>query len=281
MISPIISALALALGSKNIIAQDACTEHSIIDQLRSNILNYETQLVTLKTGKLRLKVACKKPKNKQDGARFKDVKAYKEMNQMMKNTSNTDFPKWGNFKCNNQNNWVPHNSNWGGVAFCPKVDEWYEYQKNNWVPIPEDFGCVTESLESIIKAFGYNKNNYVYSQDVVRGINVDIVSCKAPVNKEEKANFADVQAFKAFTKYLEEKKIKRGNFKCGQKGTYVPLSKAELDFPFECPATKDWKTFWEDMQGDIGDTQDGEESTTQEPEVIMRRVNFSTHKIVS
>lgn len=234
----------------------ACNPSDIIKQFKSDPSHYQYEMAINKNNLEYLSVSCTKPENGVNEATNADVKAYKAMQNMIKDPNNTNYQKWGRFKCNKFGKWVPLWPGWGNMEYCPGLNEWAEYQNSGWTEKILDQGCSFTEIEHIIKSYDYNLENYII-EDVDRdhvtastmllGVKV---TCKPPVNGEERANYADVKAFKEFSKYIrqEDSKFMTATFKCNNnKQKWIPNSPAEQAFPFECPDAKDWNVFWENL----------------------------------
>ena len=252
---------SLAAASLAASVSASCELSDIESQMSGNPSNYLLQEVTSKTGKQMLKITCKKPKNKIDG-KFKDVLAYKKY---MKSMKDGEEELWGRFKCSSKGEWIAFSKRYGQMGFCPNTDQWADFEKGEYKPIAEKFGCVKESLESMIKVEGWNVDNYNFEDKTDGGM---LVTCKPPKDDEKAFNKmaykAAMNALKAATK--EKLLPKWGDFKCSAKNEFIPVFK-NMDALKHCPGSDEWKKFWNLLQENMPElTELAKPSKPQKPE---------------
>ena len=234
-------------------SSDGCNISDIQDQFKGYSSSYQYELATNKNNLEYLSVSCVEPEEGVNNASSADVEAYNAMKAMVKDSTNTQYQKWGRFKCNKYGKWVPLWPGWGNMEYCPSVDEWAYFQDSGWVEEVLNNDCSNSSIEFELKSANYNPDNYnieYVTREVTASMMTDgiEITCKGPTNGEDGANYADVKAFKEFSKYVrqEDKNFMTARLKCNNsKMQWIANSPAEQEFPFECPDAKDWKTFWE------------------------------------
>jgi len=230
---------SLAVSGLAASAAASCVLEDIHDQMTGEVGNYDVKETTSKSGKQMLKIQCKKPTNKVDG-KFKDVKAWKKVQLAMKNKeAGTEL--WGRFKCSTKGEWIAFSSKYGDMGYCPNTDQWAEFEKGGYQPIAEDLGCVAESLQNKIKVSGWDIENYSFEEQADGGMKV---TCAAPKDDEKMFN---KNAYKlvmaAWEKAMKDKKMNKwGEFKCSQKGSWLPKFKT-MDGLIMCPGSDEWKKF--------------------------------------
>lgn len=205
-------------------------------------------------------VTCKKPnpaKVDLGKGTDKDLDAYNEMKQAMKNK---EQPRWGKFKCHKSGKkFVPYSKQFASeVGFCPDVDKWDEFKNNGFIPPvnsdePEqtgNLGCLENGDQVIkqqIKSNGWKSYNY----RIVQNENEWQVSCKPP---SESVKFIHRKAYKAWLAAMEGTKY--GTFQCDASGN-LALAPDNEDL-FECPAAGTWNKFWKDFQANMPEDEEDE-----------------------